>query len=173
MFYDSENESDDDGVKIVSFNCTICGQNNTPEIEWCVCGSMNPYYDSSEQEHVLNTYSAINRFSNSLNPFELSTDETLVCKAIFDCIETFYNETDSRKNLPSQSYTLYKVFELAKLYQHLPSIKLPNQSTVITLDRCFKLCCMRYGWEYKPTTRSAYKTHPILINGEIRDVEIN
>ena len=164
----------DDDVHTVLFYCNECGQSTPPNVEWCVCGVANQYFDGVEINRVVNTYSAVNRFAILLNQFELSTDEQLICRAIYDCIEGYYSECcNTRKNLPSQSYTLYKIFELAKLYKHLPSISLPNQKTVIALDRVFKQCCIHYSWVYKPTTRSAYKTHPIMINGEVREIVIN
>lgn len=161
-----------DDVVMTTFDCPACGQKIPPNVEWCICGCANQHFDGVEVDHIVNTYSAVARFVILLSNFVLSTDEQLVCRAIHDCIEGYYSMLNDRKNLPSQTYLLYKVFELAKIYRHLPAITLPNQKTVIELDRVFKRCCTYYGWEYRPTTRSAYRTHPILINGEIREIMI-
>lgn len=168
-----DDDDQTDTVMTATSYCLECRQINKTDIQWCVeCGTYNPYFDG-DIDHVLNTYSAGCRIANMLNELNLSSDDQVRCKAIYDNIETFYGQCSDRHNLPNINYILYKIFEIAGITGLYNDIKLPSDSTVITLDKTFKSCCKYYNWKYIPTVKDAHKLFPVFINGKITHMAIN
>jgi hypothetical protein len=170
-FDDEEDQNDE--VRVISTYCTECRAHNKTDVQWChQCGTLNLNYHG-DIEHILNTYAASTKITTMVTEMNLTSHDQMVCRAIYNHIESYYNQSNERHNLPSNQYILYKVLEIAGLPDKLSNIKLPSNSTVISLDKSFEKCCAYYGWKYIPTVKTAHKLHPVLINGVIQYIPIN